>query len=69
LDELQSPLFLDKFIQNHIDTWLENYEDAAQLATELSLASFRNAIECFSKSLHILPWLEEAKQYTNPMNI
>ncbi len=67
LDELQSPLFLDKFIQNHMDTWLESYEDAAQLATELSLASFRNAIEVlFQKPLHILPWLEEAKQYATP---
>ncbi len=66
LDELQSPLFLDNFIQNQMDTWLENYKEASELSVEMSPQGFRNTIEMFfQNALHILPWLEVVKQCLN----
>lgn len=66
LDELQSPLFLDKFLQSQIDSWLENYEEASELSIELSPQGFRKAIEMlFQSALHILPWLDEVRQCAN----
>ncbi len=65
LDELQSPLFLDRFIQSQIDLWLEQYPEVSDLSIELSPQGFRNTIELlFQKALHIIPWLDEVKNST-----
>ncbi|MGC9054221.1 MAG: UvrD-helicase domain-containing protein, partial [Candidatus Hydrogenedens sp.] len=63
LDELQSPLFLDRFIQSQMNLWVENYTEVPELVIELSPQNFQKIIEIlFQNSLHILPWLDEVNQ-------
>ncbi len=63
LDELQSPLFLDRFIQSQINLWIENDPKVSDLVVELSPQNFQKILETlFQYALHILPWLDEVTQ-------
>lgn len=66
LDELQSPLFLDRFIQSQINLWIEKYPEVSELVVELSPQNFQKILETlFQNALHILPWLDEVTQCSN----
>jgi len=66
LDELQSPLFLDRFIQSQIKLWIEDDPNVSELVVELSPQNFQKILEAlFQYALHILPWLDEATQCSN----
>ncbi len=63
LDELQSPLFLDRFIQNQLPIWIESIPEITQLMVELSPQRFQKTVEfLFQNALHILPWVDRVKR-------